>query len=509
MTDKPPGDASGHGVGEPAHPERPDQQHAAPPNPPSPWAGPTGSYGGGYNAEQASGDTQEQPGYRQPKHSAYPPSSGPYISPAASGASYGAHAAPQYAEPQYGQRTEPQHGESHYGEPRYGEHHYAQTTQQRPVGPIDPPERRKGTASLVAGIAVLALLAGGAAGGVGAYIVAENETNAAISAGPNALNAAPPANQTSNAPQGSVESVAQKVLPSVVELQVRSQTSAGEGSGIVFGSNGLILTNNHVVEGIKQGGQVVAKFQNGKSAPVTVVGTDPTSDLAVVKADGVSGLQTADFGRSDSLRVGQQVVAVGSPYELAGTVTSGIISALHRPTRAGGENGGEETVMDAIQTDAAINPGNSGGPLVNMSGQVIGINSAIYSPPSSGGFGGAGQQAGNVGIGFAIPVDQARRVGNQLVRSGSAIQAKLDVTVTDSPASDGARIVQVSPGGPAAKAGLRAGSVVVRADNRLIDSADALIALIHAHQPGDTVTLTLQGGETKSVTLAGEKVGGR
>jgi putative serine protease PepD len=144
-----------------------------------------------------------------------------------------------------------------------------------------------------------------------------------------------------------------------------------------------------------------------------------------------------------------------------------------------------------------------------MSGQVIGINSAIYSPPSSGGFGAAGQQSGNVGIGFAIPVDQARRVGNQLAQSGSATQAQLDVTVTDSPASDGARIVQVNAGGPAAGAGLKPGSVVVRADDRIIDSADALVALIHAHQPGDTIKLTLRNGESKSITLAAKKVGGR
>jgi putative serine protease PepD len=363
------------------------------------------------------------------------------------------------------------------------------------------------TATLVAGIAVLALLAGGVAGGIGGYLVSNNETTT-VSAAPNALDAPPPAKQTSTAPQGSVEYAAQKLLPSVVELSVQSPTSAGKGSGVVFSKDGMILTNNHVVQGAGQGGQIVAKFYDGQTAPATVVGTDPTSDLAVVKVSGVSGLTPADFGRSDDLRVGQQVIAAGSPFELSNTVTSGIVSSLHRPVRAGGEGGGQVTVLDAIQTDAPINPGNSGGPLVNTAGQVIGINSAIYSPSQSSGLPGADQQAGNVGVGFAIPVDQARRVGDQLAKTGAATQAMLQVTVTDARQGEGAQIVNVNRGGAAAKAGVQSGSVVVNADNRPIDSADGLIALVHSHKPGDRVTLKFEDGTSAQVTLAGEKVGG-
>jgi putative serine protease PepD len=317
----------------------------------------------------------------------------------------------------------------------------------------------------------------------------------------NALDQKKPAEQASSAPAGSVEAVAEKVSPSVVQLQVRGRSSAGEGSGFVISSDGLIVTNNHVVEAAAEQGRITAVFQDGTSATATIVGRDPNSDVAVVKADGKSGLPVVDLGRSDDMKVGQGVVAIGSPFELAGTVTSGIVSSLHRPTRAGGEDGSQATVMDAIQTDAAINPGNSGGPLVNMRGEVVGINSAIYTPPTGG-----GAQGGSVGIGFAIPIDQARRTADEIVKTGKATQTVLGVSVKDN-ADGGALIVEVVPGGAGEKAGLKNGDVVTKLDDRRIETSDALVAAVRSYAPGDKVRLELgNGSRTVDATLAGQTV---
>ncbi|WP_396122933.1 S1C family serine protease [Actinokineospora sp. UTMC 2448] len=345
----------------------------------------------------------------------------------------------------------------------------------------------------------LALLVGGGAGAAGGYLVAESQAG---SSSANALNVPPPAKQANTpAPSGSIEAVAAKVLPSVVQLQVRGRNAAGEGSGFVISEDGLIVTNNHVIEAAAEGGRITAVFQDGRSARATVVGRDPTSDVAVVKAQDIGDLVVAELGRSDDLRVGQSVVAVGSPFELAGTVTSGIISALQRPTRAGGEDGSQATVLDAIQTDAAINPGNSGGPLVNMQGQVIGINSAIYSPGAGSG------EAGSVGIGFAIPINQARRTADQIIDTGQATQTVLGVTVRDDPDGLGALVNEVVPDSGGAKAGLAPGDVITRLNDRRIDGADALVAAVRAHAPGDKVTLVIGDGErTVEATLGGQPV---
>jgi putative serine protease PepD len=366
------------------------------------------------------------------------------------------------------------------------------------------PRRGLGVRRSVAGIALLALVVGGVAGVGGGYVGYQIAAkNTAVSS----LDQPLPARQTSNAPAGSVEQVAQKVLPSVVQLQVRGASEAGEGSGIVLSSDGLILTNNHVVQVAANGGQIQAVFQDGRQATAQIVGRDPTSDLAVVKAQNVTGLSPAELGRSDDLRVGQQVVAIGSPFDLNGTVTSGIVSALNRPVRAGGGNGDQTSVLDAIQTDAAINPGNSGGPLVNMQGQVIGINSAIYSP-NQGGLSGQ-QQAGSVGIGFAIPINQARRTADELAKGGTATQTVLGVSVQDAQTGNGAMVNSVTPGGAADKAGIKAGDVITKLDDRRIPDSDALVAAVRSRNAGDTVTLTLADGGTKQVTLGGQPVGSR
>ncbi|HYQ62768.1 S1C family serine protease [Actinophytocola sp.] len=369
--------------------------------------------------------------------------------------------------------------------------------QPQPQPQPQPESQRKGSGALVAGVAVLALLVGGGAGALGGYLVADS-SNAPVT---NALDQ-PTADQTSSsAPAGSVEAVAQKVSPTVVQLQVEGRQAAGEGSGFIISSDGLIVTNNHVVEVAADNGKITAVFADGSQVPASIVGRDPTSDVAVVKAEGKTGLPTVELGSSDALKVGEGVVAIGSPFELSGTVTSGIVSSLHRPTRAGGEDGSQATVMDAIQTDAAINPGNSGGPLVNMQGQVIGINSAIYSPQSS-----ASSQGGSVGIGFAIPIDQARRTADEIVKTGKATQTILGVSVRDNQ-DGGALIVDVTGGGAGEQAGLKSGDVVTKLDDRRIDTSDALVAAVRSHKPGDKVRLELSNGSrTVDATLAGQTV---
>ncbi|MEU5694829.1 trypsin-like peptidase domain-containing protein [Actinosynnema sp. NPDC020468] len=364
-----------------------------------------------------------------------------------------------------------------------------------PPGHVPPPAppKAKGRGKVVAGVAVLVLAVGGVAGGVGGYLGYQAaDKSAPVS---NALNAAPPAQRTQNSADGTIEAVAQKVLPTVVQVQL----SGGTGSGIVISSDGLVLTNNHVVESAANGGAVKVQFQDGKTADATIVGRDPSSDLAVIKASGVSGLATAELGTSGDLKTGQQVVAIGSPFDLNGTVTSGIVSSLNRPVRAGGEQGSQSTVLNAIQTDAAINPGNSGGPLVNMQGQVVGINSAIYSPNSS-----QSTQGGSVGIGFAIPIDQARRTAKELSETGKATQTVLGVQVTDAQ-QGGAQVREVTSGGAAASAGLKAGDVITKFGDRTIDTSDALVAAVRSKAPGDKVQLTV-GGKTVEVTLGSQTV---
>ncbi|ASU77514.1 hypothetical protein CDG81_03425 [Actinopolyspora erythraea] len=360
-----------------------------------------------------------------------------------------------------------------------------------------------GRGRLVVGMTAVALVAGllGGAGGGYAVYQATGGSGAVTSFDQQT----PTSSNSSSAPSGSVQSVADKVLPSVVQIQVRTaRGSSGSGSGIIISEDGYILTNNHVVEGASSaGGGLVARFNDGQVGELDVVGTAPWSDLAVVKAD-INGLTPAQLGNSEDTQVGAGVVAIGSPYGLSGTVTSGIISAKDRPVRAGGESGSQATVLNALQTDAAINPGNSGGPLVDMNGRVIGINSAIYSPSTSSG------QAGSVGLGFAIPVDQARRIGKQLIENGSAARTTLGVQVRVVGNVNGGLVVGVPSGGPAAKAGIESGDVITKVNDRTITSGDELIAAIRSYAPGETVTLTLTDREgrnerTVEVTLTGEE----
>jgi putative serine protease PepD len=229
------------------------------------------------------------------------------------------------------------------------------------------------------------------------------------------------------------------------------------------------------------------------------VGTDPADDLAVVKAQGVSGLTPITMGSSKDLKVGQHVVAIGSPLGLDGTVTTGIVSALDRPVSTGDDSTGQHSVMNAIQTDAAINPGNSGGALVNMNGELVGVNSAIAS--MGGGPGSQGGQSGSIGLGFAIPSDQAKRIADQLVSNGTVSHASLGVQLSQNANAPGAAVADVVAGGPAAAAGLPSGVVITKVDDRPIDGAEALVAAVRSKAPGDDVTLTYTDGTGASQTV--------
>ncbi|TDC49659.1 PDZ domain-containing protein [Jiangella ureilytica] len=295
-----------------------------------------------------------------------------------------------------------------------------------------------------------------------------------------------------------VQAVAAEVTPSVVSIAVQSQFGQAGGTGVIISSDGEIITNNHVVEGVGQGGTVQVTFSDGTTADAEVVGTDPLTDLAVIKAQDVSGLQPAELGNSGDLAVGQQVVAIGSPLGLDGTVTSGIVSALNRPMAASSEGqpqNGVNSVIDAIQTDAPINPGNSGGPLVNMDGQVVGINSAILT---------TGSGNGSIGLGFSIPIDQAKPIVEELRAGQEATHAQIGVGVGDPQGGDvrGALIAQVNPGSAGDEAGLQEGDIVTHVGDRVITDATSLIAAVRSHRPGDEIELTyVRDGQENTATV--------
>jgi putative serine protease PepD len=369
----------------------------------------------------------------------------------------------------------------------------------QPPPPPKPP--RQGISvgrKAIAGLALAAMAVGG--GAVGAVAATSFQDTRVVSA------PSPVFKQASN--QLTVAEVARKVQPSVVMIQ--GQT--GEGSGVVLSDDGLILTNNHVVVGAGQGGQMTVKFNDGKTAKATVVGTDPSTDLAVIRADGVSGLTKASLGDSDQIQVGDSVLAIGSPLGLDGSVTAGIVSALNRTVTVGGEQEQQQmppgwgqqqqqsqesettTLGDAIQTDAAINPGNSGGALVNAAGQVIGINSAIATN---------GGSSGNIGVGFAIPVNTAKQVSDQLISGGKVTHAFLGVSVTDATGDvPGALIRQVTSGSPADKAGLKQGDLITKIGNTPVEGGDTVVGQVRGFKVGQQVQITyMRDGKSSNVTV--------
>ncbi|MCW2651414.1 MAG: hypothetical protein JWR32_2390 [Mycobacterium sp.] len=290
----------------------------------------------------------------------------------------------------------------------------------------------------------------------------------------------------------SVEQIATKVLPSVVTLMTElGGGEVQEGSGIILTADGLIMTNNHVVATAGDASQepmsTLVTFNDGRTARFSVVATDTTSDIGVVRAEGISGLTPISFGSSADLRVGQPVAAVGSPLGLTGTVTVGIVSALNRPVFDAADGSTQFAAFDAIQTDAALNPGNSGGALVDMNGELIGMDSATASLGNLGDA--ATAQSGSIGIGFAIPVDHAARIASELIATGTASHAWLGAQVGTEMDAEGARIVGVTTGSPAAVAGLPNGALVTKVDDQVIQNAGALCAVVQSQGPGARVTV--------------------
>jgi putative serine protease PepD len=356
---------------------------------------------------------------------------------------------------------------------------------------------------LIAGLVAVALVAGGVGGGVGFWAANQNSSTT-ITAASNPQDFSRPAN--------SVAGIAKKALPSVVTIQATGSQVSGTGTGFVFDKQGHILTNNHVVAPAANGGKLTATFSNGKTYTAQVVGQAQGYDVAVIKLVGISPSQLTPLalGNSATTAVGDATIAIGAPFGLSGTVTTGIVSALHRPIASSdGTSSSSASYMSAIQTDASINPGNSGGPLLNAAGAVIGIDSAIQSSGSPSG----STQAGSIGLGFAIPINEAKRVAQQLITTGKPVYPVLEVSVDPNYAGQGAKISTasgaVTPGGPAAKAGLQPGDVITNLGGTVIDSSPTLIAEIWQHTPGQNVQVTYdRGGSSHTVTVTlGQRVG--
>ncbi|KND44195.1 MULTISPECIES: trypsin-like peptidase domain-containing protein [Streptomyces] len=365
---------------------------------------------------------------------------------------------------------------------------------------------------LIAAILVAALVAGGVGGGIG-YTLADRNDN---STGSTTVSASQNGGDVKRA-AGTVAAVASSALPSTVTIEAsNSDGDGGTGTGFVFDKEGHIVTNNHVVAEAVDGGKVSATFPDGKKYAAEVVGHAQGYDVAVIKLKNApSNLQPLTLGDSDKVAVGDSTIAIGAPFGLSNTVTTGIISAKNRPVASSdGSSGSKASYMSALQTDASINPGNSGGPLLDARGNVIGINSAIQSA-SNGSFGSG--QAGSIGLGFAIPINQAKNVAQQLIRTGKPVYPVIGASVSLEEGTGGAKITNSGEGGsdsitangPAAKAGLKPGDVITKLDDHVIDSGPTLIGEIWTHLPGDKVTLTYtRDGKTRTadVTL-GEREG--
>ncbi|MGY0069603.1 trypsin-like peptidase domain-containing protein [Streptomyces sp. QTS137] len=371
-------------------------------------------------------------------------------------------------------------------------------------------QRRKRARRTLVGLMLVVALASGSVGGI---VGSQLERNGGVGSVELPQAEGKPAGRE----PGSIAGIAAQALPSVVTLHASGASSAGTGTGFVLDGRGHILTNDHVVQPAGRDGEITVTFHSGDTTEATVIGRDSGYDLAVVKVKGVSGLAPLPLGNSDNAQVGDPVVAIGAPFDLAGTVTAGIISARERPITAGGEqgDGSDVSYVDALQTDAPINPGNSGGPLLDAEGHVIGINSAIRSADSGGEA--EGGQAGSIGLGFAIPINQGKRVAEELINTGRATHPVIGITLDMDYAGDGARVgargsdggPPVSGGGPGDKAGIRAGDVITKVDGQRVHSGEELIVKTRAHRPGDRLELTLErDGKEREVSLVLGSSGG-
>jgi S1-C subfamily serine protease len=345
-------------------------------------------------------------------------------------------------------------------------------------------------------LAIACTLLGGVVGG---FVVLHSESTG-LSDSSYSVGSVPPG--LINRPASSVAGIAARDTPAVVMIKVDG--GEGTGSGFLI-QDGYIVTDNHVVtlDGLLTGASLRVYFSNGKSAKAVLVGRDPYSDIAVIKAQGVTNVPALALGNSNTVAVGDPVIAIGSPLGLADTVTSGIVSAVDRPVQPGGSNGAPQVFFDAIQTDAPINPGNSGGPLVNARGQVIGVDAAI---DTLGNDPITGTQGGSIGLGFAIPMDQAQRVVQQLIRTGHATHSVVGATFNENFTGNGAQIATghgaIARGGPAARAGLEPGDIITAVGGQQVGNAYALLDAVRSQAPGSRVAVTfLRQGQTLQTEL--------
>ena len=426
---------------QPATPSAPPYPASGQPQQPHPWHGQQHQQQGGWNQQATSGYPSTQHGGPVPSYQAQP--------------------------------YQTQQGYQSY-----------QPGQPMPQwGPQQPPRPSRAGKIVGAGALALALMFGSGVAG-GALALGLNGD------GPTRTYSAAPVINSADLP---------KIAASVQDSIVTIMTGSGEGSGVILSADGFVLTNNHVVAG---GGDTVrVVFANGKSASAKVVGTDPKTDLAVVQASGVSDLKAAKFGDSDAMQVGDQVLALGSPLGLQGSVTAGILSARDRTIQAGGgqqqnPQQGASSISGLLQTDAPINPGNSGGALVNTRGEVIGINTAIAT---------AGQgSTGNIGVGFAIPSNKAKDVAEKLQRGEKISHPSLGVSVNGAE-DGGALVAAVTPGSPAEKAGLQRGDVITKFGDKVINDSNDLVGAVQAGKVGDRVEVQYKrngSSESATVTLA-------
>lgn len=368
---------------------------------------------------------------------------------------------------------------------------------QGPPPPGDDRGRRSGLGSMMLVSIVVAVVAGLLGGALG-YVVAARTAGSSFSLG-SSSGSTP---ELAERPPTSLAGIARQVQPSVVTVVIRSASGSGNGSGFVIDKEGHILTNNHVAAPAASGGTLRVVFSDGSSAAATIVGRDVGSDIAVLKIS-KDDLKPVRFGDSDKIAIGDPTVAFGSPLGLADTVTSGIVSAVDRPVRTGGESGSnqgddDDAYLAAIQTDAAINPGNSGGPLVDGAGRVIGVNSAIAALPTQG-----GSSSGNIGIGFAIPINQAKRIAEQIIGTGKARTTIVGAEISlGDQSTSGAPLTTVVAGGPAQQAGLKAGDVITKFADRPIEDGVALIALVRKQAPGTKIGVSYRrGGQNMTTTV--------
>ncbi|MFB6671989.1 trypsin-like peptidase domain-containing protein [Streptomyces sp. NPDC056390] len=378
--------------------------------------------------------------------------------------------------------------------------------------PAPKPGPRRG--GLLAAVVAAALIAGGVGGGIGYWAAERNDDGGS---GSTTVSASDNPADFKRDPS-SVAGLAANALPSTVTIEAEgSDGEGGTGSGFVYDTQGHILTNNHVVASAADGGKLSATFSNGKKYDAEVIGRAQGYDVAVIKLKNApSNLKPLALANSDKVAVGDSTIAIGAPFGLSNTVTTGIVSAKNRPVASSDSSGSSKaSYMNALQTDASINPGNSGGPLLDARGAVIGINSAIQ-PASSGGIGGSGQ-SGSVGLGFAIPINQARNVAKQLIKTGQPVYPVIGASVALDEQGDGAKITEqgaggssaVTANGPADKAGLKPGDVITKLDDTVIDSGPTLIGQIWTHQPGDTVKITYKRGNAEHTVdvVLGERKG--